>query len=312
MTVSIRAASRLHFGLLNVPVPGQITERAFGGLGLMIDQPGLTVTASDADEWSFSGSLADRARSFMERVGHPTPLAIVADGPPEHVGLGVGTAVSMSLAAAFAGLKDERLSVTGIVERSGRGERSGVGVHGFFTGGLIVDRGKRTGQAMAECESYSLPADWRIVLARPRVVNDWHGEAERAAFARERSAEESQSTTTRLTALLDGEILPAIDRSDFQTFATAIGKYNRIAGEPFARDQGGTYSSCAVEEWIDRLQGMGLNGVGQSSWGPTVFAFVESTDQAEWLATRIRAEGNAVDDVTITAMAEPARTRINC
>jgi beta-ribofuranosylaminobenzene 5'-phosphate synthase len=312
MTITVRAASRLHFGLLNVPAPGQIAERSFGGLGLMIDRPGLTVSASDSKDWFFTGSLAERAQTIVERIGHPSPVAIVANGPSEHVGLGVGTALSMALVVALAGLKDERLSVPQIVECSGRGERSGIGVHGFFTGGFIVDRGRRTGQVMADCETYSLPPDWRVVLVRPSVSGVWHGETERAAFARVRSLEEAHRTTARLMAILDGEILPALQQSEFRSFATAIGNYNRLAGEPFAGDQGGVYSNCVIEEWIDRLQSLGLTGVGQSSWGPTVFAFVETQNQADWLVTRIRNDGNTFDDVTIAAMAEPARTRINC
>ena len=309
MTVTVRAASRLHFGLLNVSVPGHTAERSFGGLGLMIDRPGLTVSASESTAWSYAGSLADRAKSFAERIGHPTPLSIVADGPPEHVGLGVGTALGMAVAAA---LKGGMIPTASLAQLCGRGERSGIGVHGFLSGGLIVDRGKRAGQTRSDCQSLALPDRWRVVLVRPRVTGTWHGEAERAAFARERSVEESKRTTDRLTALLDRDVIPSVERSDFSTFARAIGEYNRIAGEPFAGDQGGPYSNCNVQEWIERLQCLGLNGVGQSSWGPTVFAVVESPEEAEWLVTRIRADGNAFDDLTAAAMAGPAQIEINC
>lgn len=312
MTVTVRAASRLHFGLLNVPVPGQIVERSFGGLGLMIDRPGVTVSASESNEWLFMGSLAKRAKSFAERVGHPTPLAIVADGPPEHIGLGVGTALGMTVAAALMRFKGEMIPTDSLAQVCGRGERSGIGVHGFLHGGLVVDRGKRVGEPLSKCQSLTVPDHWRVVLVRPRVTGVWHGEAERVAFARERSLAESNRTTDRLTALLDSDVIPAVNRCDFASFASAIGEYNRNAGEPFASDQGGTYSSCAVEEWIDRLQALGLNGVGQSSWGPTVFAFVETPDEAERLVTRIRAEGNAVDDVTIATAAGPAQITVNC
>jgi beta-ribofuranosylaminobenzene 5'-phosphate synthase len=312
VTVTVRAASRLHFGLLNIPVLGQIAERAYGGLGLMIDRPGLIVSAAESCAWSFQGSLAERAKSFAERIGHPTPLAIVADGPPEHVGLGVGTALGMAVAAALTNLKGEMIPTANLAKLCGRGERSGIGVHGFLKGGLVVDHGKHAGQSLSMCQSVSLPNSWRVVLVQPRVTSNWHGEAERAAFARERSLEDTQRTTARLTALLDGDILSALERNDFPSFATAIGIFNRIAGEPFAGDQGGEYSNCVIEEWIDRLHCLGLYGVGQSSWGPTVFAFVETHDQAEWLVTRIRKDGTATEDLTIASAAGPAQISINC
>jgi predicted sugar kinase len=44
-----------------------------------------------------------------------------------------------------------------------------------------------------------------------------------------------------------------------------------------------------VAEWIAFLRGQGVRGVAQSSWGPTVFAVVADEEQAERLASRLRA-----------------------
>ena len=98
------APSRLHFGLLHVPVAGLIhwpdgtPVRHFGGLGLMIDRPGLEVRVEPADEWSATGPLADRALGFAYRLTGCKPdfagrhfRIDVIHAPPEHVGLGVGT-----------------------------------------------------------------------------------------------------------------------------------------------------------------------------------------------------------------------------
>ena len=47
----VTAPSRLHFGLLNVPNDGSPdTSRRFGGVGLMIDRPGIVVTARPAEK----------------------------------------------------------------------------------------------------------------------------------------------------------------------------------------------------------------------------------------------------------------------
>ena len=49
---------------------------------------------------------------------------------------------------------------------------------------------------------------------------------------------------------------------------------NARAGDAFAAAQGGRYAAPAVTALVARLRGLGVKGVGQSSWGPTVFAVV--------------------------------------
>ena len=57
----VRTASRLHFGLLGW---GPRAVRQFGGVGLMIESPGVEVIAEPASQWSFEGPLADRVRNI--------------------------------------------------------------------------------------------------------------------------------------------------------------------------------------------------------------------------------------------------------
>src|SRR5262245_40014863 len=110
MTVRVVAPCRLHFGLLHVPVPG-LTHwpdgtpiRQFGGMGLMVESPSVTVEYTPDEPSSVEGSLADRARGTLLLLqqkldGRASPSGrLVAEGPPEHVGLGVGTALSLALA----------------------------------------------------------------------------------------------------------------------------------------------------------------------------------------------------------------------
>ena len=44
--------------------------------------------------------------------------------------------------------------------------------------------------------------------------------------------------------------------------------------------QGGIYSCPATAELVQWLRGRGVRGVGQSSWGPTVFAMAGDADEA--------------------------------
>ena len=57
----IRTASRLHFGLLGW---GPQAARQFGGVGLMIEAPGIELVAGTAPNWSSAGPLADRVQEL--------------------------------------------------------------------------------------------------------------------------------------------------------------------------------------------------------------------------------------------------------
>ncbi len=59
-------------------------------------------------------------------------------------------------------------------------------------------------------------------------------------------------------------------------------------GAYFAPLQGGPYISPRVSEALEWLRAQGITGLGQSSWGPTGFAFVASEDQGQALLGSLR------------------------
>src|SRR4051794_17281865 len=104
--VTIQTPSRLHFGLLGW---GARALRQFGGLGLMIDEPGVIVRVEEAEKWEATGIHAVRALEVGQSVGlrlqalgmeaGPSRISVIR-APDEHVGLGVGTQLSMAVARA--------------------------------------------------------------------------------------------------------------------------------------------------------------------------------------------------------------------
>lgn len=300
----VSAPCRLHFGLLSVPVStptsssesgAQPNRRAFGGVGLMIDRPGLSVTVSNSESWTFEGPLANRAQLFAQRflatvpeVSHRPLRVHVERCPPEHTGLGVGTQLGLAVAhgiAAELGIGD--LSAVELATRIGRGERSAIGIHGFEGGGLIVEPGKLEGEAVAPLlVRMQLPSEWRIVLLIPSDVPAWHGAREREAFER-MSHERIEALTDSLCRIALRELVPSAMSGDLDRFGEAVHSFNRRAGEPFADVQGGPYSSGEVGALIAAVRSWGVKGVGQSSWGPAVFAVVGSEEEAELLVAQV-------------------------
>ena len=81
-------------------------------------------------------------------------------------------------------------------------------------------------------------------------------------------------------------LLPALAIEDVEAFGAAIYELNARAGDAFAAAQGGRYAGPTVAALIGRLRAAGIKGVGQSSWGPTVFA-ITPRDAAFRLSERI-------------------------
>lgn len=274
------APSRLHFGLLHVPADPAAPGRHFGGCGLMIDSPGVVVRVEPSADWHGEGPSAARAVEFARRVTTAPHHVAVERCPPEHVGLGVGTSLGLAVAKAIR----PDLSAVQLAPLVGRGERSGVGLYGFEHGGFIVDGGKAAGSALPELVGrHEFPADWRVALIIPDQPCRWSGKKEQAVFARTRIQEEVARSAERMRHLLSGELIPALTAHDFPRFSEAVYEYNRAAGLPFTADQGGVYAGEVVTKLVEAVRELGVVGVGQSSWGPAVFAVTPDVDRAEYL-----------------------------
>jgi beta-RFAP synthase len=275
----IRTSSRLHFGLLGW---GGQTVRQFGGLGLMIDSPALELRVTPNSSWRIDpphrrrlGPLIDQLEAIgREREIALQPAQICVDrAPPEHVGLGVGTQLSLAVARAVLELSGVRdIPVTELARWAGRGRRSGIGLHGFELGGLIVDGGRKNETDIPPLVArLPFPDDWSILIARPPGERGLHGPDENRAFA-ERPAFPT-AITDALCRLVLLEILPAVIERDLPAFGAALSAVQARVGAYFADSQGGVYSAPGGSRIAELLRRAGFEGVGQSSWGPTLYAF---------------------------------------
>jgi beta-RFAP synthase len=294
--IRVATGSRLHFGLLNVGEAAPPARR-FGGAGLMVRAPGVRLTASPAPTWCARGPLAERAMLFAQHfrqsvAPHPLPpqqLVIERTGP-EHVGLGAGTQLALAVARALAaagGLPP--LDAAELARRVGRGLRSALGVHGFAHGGFLVDAGKRASEALAPLVARAaFPEEWRIVLVLAAGEPGRHGNPEQEAFYQLRRQAAPAAHTDALCRLVLLGMLPALLERDLGAFGEAMYEFNARVGEAFAPVQGGTYAGPLVADLVAWVRRQGVAGVGQSSWGPGVFAVVGDEDQANHLAAGIR------------------------
>jgi predicted sugar kinase len=61
-----------------------------------------------------------------------------------------------------------------------------------------------------------------------------------------------------------------------------------VTGRWFAAVQGSVFAPGPGEELVRRMAEWGACGVGQSSWGPTVYGIVRGEDTAKRLAANVR------------------------
>lgn len=277
--ILVRAPSRLHFGLIGW---GPSALRQFGGLGMMIEEPGLELEVRPSGSWGASGPLAARALESARRIAdrlragsHPIdPCEIVVHrAPPEHVGLGVGTSLTLSIAAALLSIAgNSPVTAGGLADCSGRGQRSGIGLHGFLRGGLLVDGGRGPHSRFPPLVArHDVPESWGVLVAIPRSRVQVHGSEERRAF--EELPEVPPGRRDRIAGLILMGILPALAEQDLDAFGAAIQDIQAEVGLSFSQAQRGVYAEPIVDELVREMVNLGLKGVGQSSWGPSVYGF---------------------------------------
>lgn len=276
-SLTIRTGSRLHFGPLSYqPENG----RHFGGIGMMLDRPGLEITATATDSPRSGCVTSCRAESMLLALQSRHPelkRAIqidVSEEIPAHSGLGSGTQLSLALMEILLGLHQRQASAIELARLSGRGDRSTIGIHGYEQGGFLVDAGHRKGAALGElaCRT-DVPPNWRILLLIPRDAEGLHGSVELNAF--QQLGAMPDSISGRLSRLVLTEILPAVHQHQFEPFAAALYEYGQLVGEFFSATQGGRFASPLMRQLHDKLDDVAITGMAQSSWGPAVAMFAE-------------------------------------
>jgi beta-RFAP synthase len=317
--IRVRAASRLHFGLLSLPgAEGPLTpaDRHFGGVGLMVQEPRLCLAARPAAAWAAEGPLAGRALAFAERFcqarreeGRALPLPhhlVVEAAAPEHAGLGSGTQLGLAVARALAESCDaDKPGAPDLARWVGRGARSALGAHGFARGGFLVEAGKTDGQALAPLVAQAaFPEAWRVVLVLPGGARGLHGPGECRAFERLADLRPDPARTAALCRLVLLGLLPALAERDLPAFGEALYEFNRRVGEAFRPVQGGVYAHPGSEEVVGFVRRQGVRGVGQSSWGPALFAVTADAGAGDALARQVgRHFGLGPDEVLVAAAA---------
>lgn len=288
MGARVRTGGRLHFGFLNLSLTH---GRLYGGLGAALATPTTVVTADRADGIECPPEAREYARYAATHLDVPGARIQIEDAIPQHVGLGSGTQLALAVYTAMAEAYDKPWNARAAAPALDRGGRSGIGVATFENGGFVLDvghpvqrftndrppRGEWAVPAVAA--RHTIPDEWRFLLVIPDLEPGLTGEPEDKTM---RSVVENAEpdVANRISAVVTRDLLPAIGTGNLEGFGSAVSEVTRLNGIWYADAQGGVYRP-PIGRLIDRLRAHpGITGVGQSSWGPTVYGVTHADNAA--------------------------------
>jgi len=306
----VEAPGRLHLGFLD---PSATLGRRFGSVALAIEGMATVVEASfDTVDTLVAGEGAcrdevDRARAHVAtlrrlwQVGTPLRVELQRTLPP-HAGFGSGTQLALALGHAIGALLSRPATTSGIAHALARGARSGAGIAAFVQGGFLVDAGHGEPDVLPPIIArLEFPDAWRVVLVIDERVDGLHGGAEAQAIAALPAfpAEHAAHLCHRLVM----QVLPGVAERDFDRFAAGLTAIQDANGSYFAPAQGGgMYVSGAVGRVLRFVRERFPGAVGQSSWGPTGFAFVPSQAVADEAIAALRAAGQVEPGIRLVTV----------
>jgi len=290
MKLAIKTPSRLHMGLIDLR--GDL-GRAFGSIGVGIQYPNVVLTAEESERLVVEGEQAERFRDFAERFIRAVDANVkckilVEKAIAMHIGLGSGTQSALAVASLISRINNLRISVEEAAVLTGRASISSVGIGVFKYGGFIVDAGHKVDRwerSKKERKSiapivfrHPFPKDWLFVVAVTEQKRGLSGEEEKNAF--DSLPTPRKEWATDICRLVHLNLIPALIERDIDTFGKALTKIQILTGKYFEKIQGGVYASKLAEESCKRMLEAGAKAVGQSSWGPTVYALAHGMKEA--------------------------------
>ncbi|ABE61670.1 sugar kinase-like protein [Nitrobacter hamburgensis X14] len=282
---------------------GFASPRAFGGVGFMLDKIAADVELRCAPVMSLEGA-SDLDRSCQSELtalletlaeaGKRRVQAIIHSHAIQHIGLGTKTALKLAVILAYHHLVELPGNRAEQQSLSGRGGASGIGIHGFFEGGVLWDAGRPAEEidhllpsgARAATSAPVLmlrlpfPASWRVGLCLPKGELS-HGSEEQRFF--EENAPIAPDDALETMASLYHGILPAFRLEDLKLLASSLASISYKGFKHLEIERCG-------ENVIELLEDFRTKGyaAGMSSMGPIVYVIFAASD------TRAVAELRAV------------------
>lgn len=297
--VEVTVGSRIHISLADL---GHVSPRLYGGVGFMIDRPVTKLLISPQENFSVHGlcGIDNSGRSDVERIvnefsglnSHGAKIEIYKL-VPQHSGFGSKTALLLALVSGLNAFFSMGLSRNEEQLLSRRGGGSGVGIHGFYEGGVLWDAGHDPSQFTHFSPSsrgrpsvipplvarFPFPTDWRIGLCLPdgKHVSG----ADEEIFFKRQTPVDRMSTLEAISLLYHG-ILPAFRLADLELLKESLSKLRKVG----FKSREVSFQGNHVLRLIEKFEQLGV-AAGMSSVGPLVYTVFDGTGEQEDLIRRL-------------------------
>jgi len=284
----IKIKPRIHLTLIGMNADGY---RLNGGVGFTIQEPSAELFFSKSNSFiindyrdkSFSTQEIQRITNIVNKTkniinaSHNINVEIYGD-MPTHFGFGSSTAIRLSCLEALHIINKVKYSRAELISRSGRGGTSGIGINTYFSGGFIIDLGKKNNNSlhipssMSENNNeiplllnHSRMPNWEIGICIPKNIIS-KSEDEEKAFFLKTCPISSKKVYEILYNVIYG-LYPSIIENDKKNFCFAIKKIQDCAWKLAERNE---YRK-KLSNIENQLYGFGAMTVGMTSLGPSLF-----------------------------------------
>ena len=272
--VIVEAGYRIHMGFYRF----LDTDISFGALGAAISSPEIRVSAKECDNTLItceSSYARDLVLKVLRHLGVDN-ICISIDGYiKHHVGLGSTTRIVMSALTAIATLKKLDIDIVDEAVKLGRGKVSAVGIYTFIYGNLVIDSGVKLAKGVRyppkPIAILPIPKDWYIILVVPEDIKGLSEDEETRIMNLAKEFKEQHTLYKYIVTLMS-----AVVHKDFKLFSRSLRELQKLTGEYFSEYQGGIYCCDVSSDIVSILESNGIVGIGQSSWGPTIYGFTDS------------------------------------
>ena len=281
---TIDSPARLHLGFMEL---NDSNPRVFGSIGLAITNFKFKQTIQlnkdfdvICDDKSIKLRVEEIIQLFSKNYKIKKCRLTVSDFIPLHKGLGSGTQVSLCTGFLISSFNNLNLSIENISKFLNRGQRSGVGVETFKSGGFIIDTGKLQSSIYPPLKLIDIkwPKDWQIILITNTNLSGLHGKKESNEFRKLKNVSSKFAKENCFNLFM--KIIPGLLENDFYTFADGIQKVQENMSEIFYGNKN-NFSDNSISKIFKFIREKKYIGFGQSSWGPTGFVFCKNKNKRE-------------------------------
>lgn len=293
--IVINLPSRLHITLIAMNSNGY---RINGGLGFAINDPNLELYINSSkkfdliDERNFH-PLVERevtkikniVNSVIKKYNFKYNININISGKtPTHFGFGTGTSIRLAILESLFKINNKSYDEKLLIDISGRGRTSGIGIRTYFEGGFIMDLGHQNLDAKIQSSSEREHLDnkslqlvkgkmpiWEIGICIPKHICAKTHEEEKEFFEKTVPIRDESIYETLYHSLFG--VISSFLENNKEVFNKSI---TRIQETEWKKKERMSYNELQKIE--KDLFLFGAKSIGMSSLGPTLFFMSDSIE----------------------------------